>query len=88
MSFAAVVIGIVLLLILFGKSRVAGVHFSIFMLVLIWLVLFGGWDHVVNAYHHWIHPNPPQVVKTDDGIKKIISDLKKPVQGDPGRSVQ
>ena len=88
MSVIAVAIGIVILFLLFGKSRTAGVHFSVFMLIVIWLAFFGGWDRVVTVYHHWTNPNPPHVVKTGNGVGKIITELKNPVPGDPGGPVR
>jgi hypothetical protein len=70
-----------------GKGT--GWGFSIFMLIVIWLVFFGGWPRVVSAYHHWFNPKPPHhLLETGKGVGKIIEDLKRPVPGDSGRSVQ
>jgi len=88
MSIIALTIGVALLAVLFGKSRVAGVHFSIFMLIVIWLAFFGGWDRVVSTYNHWINPKLAHVVKMNAGVEKIIKDLKTPVPGDPGQPVR
>jgi gamma-glutamyl-gamma-aminobutyrate hydrolase PuuD len=88
MPIIAVCIGVVLLIVLFGKSRAAGVRFSIFMLIAMWLAFFGGWDRVVTVYHHWADPKPQHTLKMDKGIEKIVVDLKTPVPGDSGRPVR
>ena len=71
-----------------GKGT--GEGFSICVLIVIWLVFFGGWNKLIKSYEHLTHPRQQQTLPTspDGTIKQILNKFEKLDKPLPADSIE